>query len=140
MNILKDEYEKCRGSVDGIPFFKDSKYTELMDNITDKFLELITPCSHIWPPENEEEEQTLYMAAHAFSPELMIREFRIWIANVERDYKCCEDHFITQFCEFINAYGKLPLDTVNPQKFMPKDEPWPSQFPPPAVMKKKSTM
>ena len=124
MDVLKDEYEKCRSSADGIPFFKDSKYTELMDNITDKFLELITPCSHIWPPENEEEEQTLYMAAHAFSPELMIREFRIWIANVERDYKCCEDHFITQFCEFINAYGKLPLDPVNPQKFMPKDEPW----------------
>ena len=44
MDVLKDEYEKCRSSADGIPFFEDSKYTELMDNITDKFLELITPC------------------------------------------------------------------------------------------------
>ena len=124
MDVLKDEYEKCRSSADGIPFFEDSKYTELMDNITDKFLELITPCSHIWPPENQEEEQTLYMTAHAFSPDLVIKEFRTWITEVERDYKCCGNNFITQYCEWINAYGKLPLDPVNPQKFMLKDEPW----------------
>ena len=129
MDVLKDEYEKCRGELDFKsvllkPFYGNSKYNELYQNILDKFTELITPCSHRWPPDDADEAQTLYMAACALSPDLIIKEFRIWITEVERDYKNSFNNSIAHYCKWINAYGKLPLDPVNPQKFMLKDEPW----------------
>ena len=129
MDVLKDEYEKCRGGLDAgsvllKPFYENSKYSELHENIIDKFIELITPCSHRWPPDDTDEAQTLYMAACALSPDLIIKEFRIWITEVERDYKNSLNNSIAHYCKWINAYGKLPLDPVNPQKFMLKDEAW----------------
>ena len=129
MDVLKDEYEKCRGGLDAEsvllkPFFENSKYSELLQNILDKFLERITPCSHHWPPDDADEAQTLYMAACALSPDLVIKEFRTWITEVERDYKNNLNNSIVHYCKWINAYGKLPLDPVNPQKFMLKDEAW----------------
>ena len=129
MDVLKDEYEKCRGQLDAEsvllkPFYENSKYSELLQNILDKFLERITPCSHHWPPDDADEAQTLYMAACALSPDLVIKEFRTWITEVERDYKNNLNNSIVHYCKWINAYGKLPLDPVNPQKFMLKDEAW----------------
>lgn len=129
MDVLKDEYEKCRGGLDVEsvllnPFYENSKYSELYKNILDKFIELITPCSHRWPPDDADEAQTLYMAACALSPDLIIKEFRIWITEVERDYKNSLNNSIAHYCEWINVYGRLPLDPVKPQKFMLKDEPW----------------
>ena len=129
MDVLKDEYEKCRGGVDiksvlVKSFYENSKYNELYQNILDKFTELITPCSHRWPPDDANEAQTLYMAACTLSPDLIIKEFRIWITEVERDYKNSFNNSIAHYCEWINAYGRLPLDPVKPQKFMLKDEPW----------------
>lgn len=129
MDVLKDEYEKCRGGLDAEsvllnPFYENSKYSELLQNILDKFLERITPCSHHWPPDDADEAQTLYMAACALSPDLVIKEFRTWITEVERDYKNNLNNSIVHYCKWINAYGKLPLDPVNPQKFMLKDEAW----------------
>ena len=128
MDVLKDEYEKCRGDYESadilIPFYENSKFGDLMENCCAKVLELITSCANFWPPENQEEEQRLYMAAHAFSPELVIKEARAWIAEVEKDHKCRSNYAITRFCDWLNAYGKLPLDPVDPQKFMLKDEPW----------------
>ena len=129
MDVLKDEYEKCRGGLDVEsvlikPFYKNSKFNELQENILDKVTELVTPCSHRWPPDDADEAQTLYMAACALSPDLIIKEFRIWITEVERDYKNSLNNSIAHYCEWINAYGRLPLDPVKPQKFMLKDEPW----------------
>ena len=129
MDVLKDEYEKCRGGLDVEsvlikPFYKNSKFNELQENILDKVTELVTPCSHRWPPDDADEAQTLYMAACALSPDLIIKEFRIWITEVERDYKNSFNNSIAHYCEWINAYGRLPLDPVKPQKFMLKDEPW----------------
>ena len=128
MDVLKDEYEKCRGDYESAGilthFYENSKLSDMIENDSLKLIEFITPCSQLWPPENQEEEQRLYMAAHAFSPELVIKEVRTWIAELEKDHKCRSNYVITQFCDWINAYGKMPLDPVNPQKFMPKDEPW----------------
>lgn len=128
MDVLKDEYEKCRGAHDLgailTPFLETSKYIELRGNIVAKFLERVTPCSHHWPPDDADEAQTLYMAACALSPDLVLKEYRTWIAEVEKDYNSTRNNCITRYCEWINAYGKLPLDPVEPQKFMLKDEPW----------------
>ena len=129
MDVLKDEYEKCRGELDAEsvvfnPFFETSKFNELQENIIDKVTELVTPCSHRWPPDDADEAQTLYMAACALSPDLVLKEYRTWIAEVEKDYKNSFNNSIAHYCKWINAYGKLPLDPVNPQKFMLKDEPW----------------
>jgi len=128
MDVLKDEYEKCRGDYESAGilthFYENSRLSDMIENDSLKLIEFITPCSQLWPPENQEEEQRLYMAAHAFSPELVIKEVRTWIAELEKDHKCRSNYVITQFCDWINAYGKMPLDPVNPQKFMPKDEPW----------------
>ena len=128
MDVLKDEYEKCRGAHDLeailTPFLENSKFNELQENILDKLIERIAPCSQHWPPDDADEAQTLYMAACALSPDLVLKEYRTWIAEVEKDYNSDRNNCITRYCEWINAYGKLPLDPVNPQKFMPKDEPW----------------
>ena len=128
MDVLKDEYEKCRGAHDLeailTPFLENSKFNELQENSLDKLIELIAPCSQYWPPDDADEAQTLYMAACALSPDLVLKEYRTWIAEVEKDYNSDRNNCITRYCEWINAYGKLPLDPVNPQKFMLKDEPW----------------
>ena len=129
MDVLKDEYEKCRGewdteSVVFNPFFENSKFNELRENILDKLSERIAPCVQHWPPDDADEAQTLYMGVCALSPDLVLKEYRTWIAEVEKDYKNSFNNSIAHYCKWINAYGKLPLDPVNPQKFMLKDEPW----------------
>ena len=124
MDVLKDEYEKCRGEGTFTLQTGGENSCELFENITDKLEGFITPCSQYWPPDDADEAQTLYMAACALSPDMIIKELRIWITEVEKNHNRLHDNLVTQYCNWLNAYGKLPLDPVNPQKFMLKDKRW----------------